>query len=171
MEHIAVSIIDALSAHHVSPQIINFIIAMIPLLELRGSILVAGGALGLPFIQTYITAVLGNMLPIPFILLFIEKIFAFMKRAKHLRGIPDFFESRAMKKSDQIAKYGYLGLFLFVAIPLPGTGAWTGSLLAVLLGLDRKKSLLFIFFGVLTAGLIMSMISYGVIQTIIGLIN
>ena len=72
-----------------------------------------------------------------------------------------------MKKSGQIEKYGYWGLFLFVAIPLPGTGAWTGSLLSVLLGMDRKKSLFFIFLGVLTAGLIMSLVGYGVLGNIV----
>ena len=144
---------------------------MIPLLELRGSILVAGAALKLPLIQTYIVAVIGNMLPIPFILLFIEKIFNLMKKVKYLEKFPNWCERKAMKKSDQIKKYGYWGLFLFVAIPLPGTGAWTGSLLAVLLGLKRGKSLLFILFGVMTAGLIMSLISYGVLQNIINLFN
>lgn len=169
MDSVVNSIIAALSARNVSPQIITLLISMIPLLELRGSILVAGAALKLPLIQTYITAVIGNMLPIPFILLFIEKIFNFMKKIKYLEKFPNWCERKAMKKSDQIKKYGYWGLFLFVAIPLPGTGAWTGSLLAVLLGLKRGKSLLFIFFGVMTAGLIMCLISYGVLQNIINL--
>ena len=112
-------------------------------------------------------AVLGNMLPIPFILLFIEKIFAWMKKSKHFHKIPDWLEKKALSKSAQIEKYGYLGLFLFVAIPLPGTGAWTGSLIAVLFGMKPKKSLLFIFLGVLTAGLIMSLLSFGVLKQLI----
>ena len=161
------SIIAALSARNVSPQIITLLISMIPLLELRGSILIAGAALKLPLIQTYITAVIGNMLPIPFILLFIEKIFNSMKKVKYLEKFPNWCEKKAMKKADQIKKYGYWGLFLFVAIPLPGTG----SLLAVLLGLKRGKSLLFILLGVMTAGLIMSLISYGVLQSIINLFH
>lgn len=169
MEAAVGSIISVLEAHNVSPQIINFIIAMVPLLELRGSILVAGSILHLPFVQTYITAVIGNMLPIPFILLFIEKIFALMKKVKGIKKFPEWIEAKAMKKSEQIEKYGYLGLFLFVAIPLPGTGAWTGSLLAVLFGMKPKKSLLFIFLGVLTAGLIMSLVSFGVINSIVSL--
>lgn len=169
MNGVVSTIITALEAHNVSPQIITFLISMIPLLELRGSILVAGSILRLPFIQTFITAVLGNMLPIPFILLFIEKIFEWMKRIKFLKKFPEWIENKAMKKSEQIEKYGYLGLFLFVAIPLPGTGAWTGSLLAVLFGMKMKKSLLFIFLGVLTAGLVMSLVSFGAINTIVNL--
>ena len=132
----------------------------------RGSIL-AAGLMKMSFFPSYIAAVLGNMLPIPFILLFIEKIFAWMKKSKHLHKIPDWLEKKALSKSAQIEKYGYLGLFLFVAIPLPGTGAWTGSLIAVLFGMKPKKSLLFIFLGVLTAGLIMSLLSFGVLKQLI----
>jgi uncharacterized membrane protein len=92
-----------------------------------------------------------------------------MKKIKGLKKVPEWIEAKAMKKSEQIEKYGYLGLFLFVAIPIPGTGAWTGSLLAVLFGMKPKKSLLFIFFGVLTAGIIMSLVSFGAINTIVNL--
>lgn len=166
MDSIAIAIKDALVGWGIPHQLITALISMIPLLELRGSILVAG-LLKLPLIQTYIAAVVGNMVPIPFILLFIQAIFNWMKKVKHLSSVPTKLEEKVMKKSDQIQKYGYFGLFLFVAIPLPGTGAWTGSLLAVLLGLNRKKSLLFVFFGVLTAGLIMTLVSYGVIGSII----
>ena len=166
MESIVHSIVDALSGK-ISKEFIVFLVSMIPLLELRGSIL-AAGFLQMNFVPTYIAAVLGNMLPIPFILLFIEKIFAWMKTRKHLKKFPEAIEKRAMSKAGQIEKYGYFGLFLFVAIPLPGTGAWTGSLLSVLLCLNRKKSLLFIFLGVLTAGLVMSLISFGIIKNILG---
>ena len=121
----------------------------------------------LPFIETFIASVIGNMIPIPFILLFIEKIFDWMKKVKGLEKIANGIEKKAMSKSEQIEKFGYLGLFLFVAIPLPGTGAWTGSLLAVLFRLKRWKSLLFIFLGVITAGLIMSALSYGLLNTIL----
>jgi uncharacterized membrane protein len=169
MNGVVSSIITALTARNISPQIITFLISMIPLLELRGSIVVAGSILKLPLVQTFIAAVLGNMLPIPFILLFIEKIFDWMKKIKGLKKVPEWIEAKAMKKSEQIEKYGYLGLFLFVAIPIPGTGAWTGSLLAVLFGMKPKKSLLFIFFGVLTAGIIMSLVSFGAINTIVNL--
>ena len=162
MDNIAIAIKDVLVAQGIPHQLITMLISIIPLLELRGSILVAG-LLKLPLIQTYISAVIGNMIPIPFILLFIQAIFNWMKKIKHISSIPLKLEKKVMKKSDQIEKYGYWGLFLFVAIPLPGTGAWTGSLLAVLLGLNRKKSLFVILLGVLTAGLIMTLVSYGVI--------
>lgn len=166
MESIVHSIVNSLNGK-ISKEFIVFLVSMIPLLELRGSIL-AAGFLKMNFVPTYIAAVLGNMLPIPFILLFIEKIFAWMKKSKQLHKIPEWIEKRAMSKSAQIEKYGYLGLFLFVAIPLPGTGAWTGSLLSVLLGLKGKKSFLFIFLGVLTAGLIMSLLAFGIIKNLIG---
>lgn len=167
MEALTTSIVEALSSHGVSPQIITFLISMIPLLELRGSIIVAGGLLKLPFIQTFIAAVLGNMLPIPFILLFIKKIFAWMRKSKRLRKFPEWCEKRAMNHSEQIEKYGYFGLFLFVAIPLPGTGAWTGSLIASLLEMKTSKCLIAVLCGVITAGLIMSVLSFGLIQKLI----
>lgn len=168
MDNIAISIMTALDGWGIPHQVITALISMIPLLELRGSILVAG-LLKLPFIQTFIAAVIGNMIPIPFILIFIRKIFEWMKnsRIKWIAAVPTKLEKKVMKKSGQIEKYGYWGLFLFVAIPLPGTGAWTGSLLSVLLGMNRKKSLFFIFLGVLTAGLIMSLVGYGVLGNII----
>ena len=159
MDSIVQSIVTALSGK-ISKELIVFLVSMVPLLELRGSIL-AAGLMKMSFFPSYIAAVLGNMLPIPFILLFIEKIFAWMKKSPH------WLEKKALSKSAQIEKYGYLGLFLFVAIPLPGTGAWTGSLIAVLFGMKPKKSLLFIFLGVLTAGLIMSLLSFGVLKQLI----
>lgn len=166
MDSLTTSLVDTLNSHGVSPHIITFLISMIPLLELRGSIIVAGGLLKLPFIQTYIVSVLGNMLPIPFILIFIKSIFKWMKNSKHLHKFPDWLEKKALSKSDQIEKYGYLGLFLFVAIPLPGTGAWTGALISVLLGLKPKKSFLFILLGVMTAGVIMTLISLLIKQVV-----
>ena len=167
MEALVGSIIETMEGWGVSPQIITVFISMIPLLELRGSIVIAGGILKLPFIQTFIAAVIGNMIPIPFILLFIKKIFDWMKKVECLKKIPTKIEEKAMKKSEQIEKYGYLGLCLFVAIPLPGTGAWTGSLLAVLFGLKPSKSLFVVFLGVIIAGFIMSVLSFGLIQNIL----
>lgn len=149
----------------VAKEVIVFIVSMIPILELRGSIL-AAGFLKMEFLSTFIIAVLGNMLPIPFILLFIDKIFGWLKKTK-LKDMVEKLESRALSKSDQIRKYGKFGLFLFVAIPLPGTGAWTGSLAASLLRMKPKDSIGPIFLGVITAGLIMSLISFGVIKQII----
>lgn len=162
MDSIAQSLTQSLSAVGVPSWLVVMLISMIPLLELRGSILVAGILLKMKFLVTYISAVIGNMIPIPFILLFITTIFNWMKKMPFVNKFPDWCEKKALKHSEQIEKYGYFGLYLFVAIPLPGTGAWTGSLLAVLFGLDFKKSLLSILLGVMTAGCIMSIIAFGV---------
>lgn len=149
----------------VSKELIVFIISMIPILELRGS-LIAAGFLKMKFLSTYILAVIGNMLPIPFILIFIDKIFLWLKKTPLKKAVIKL-ENRAVSKSDIIKKYGKFGLFLFVAIPIPGTGAWTGSLVAVMLRMKFKDAILPIFLGVLTAGLIMSLISFGIIKQVI----
>lgn len=164
MSGIVETIVDFFSGR-ISRELIVFIISMIPILELRGS-LIAAGFLKMRFLSTYIIAVIGNMLPIPFILIFIDKIFLYLKKTP-LKNFVEKLENRALAKSDVIKKYGKLGLFLFVAIPLPGTGAWTGSLAAVLMRMKFRDSILPIFLGVLTAGLIMSMISFGIIKQII----
>lgn len=164
MESIVQSIVDAMGGT-VSKEIIVFIISMIPVLELRGSLL-AAAFLKMSFAKTFIIAVIGNMLPIPFILLFIEQIFSWLKKTR-LKNIVEKLENKALSKSDQIRKYGKFGLFLFVAIPLPGTGAWTGSLAAKLLRMKFRDAIWPIFLGVLTAGLIMSLISFGIIKQII----
>lgn len=163
-ESIALSIAEFFSGK-VSKEIIVFLVSMLPILELRGSLIVAG-FLKMEFLATYIIAVLGNMLPIPFILLFIEKIFTLLKKTR-AKNLVVKLENKALSKSDQIKKYGKFGLFLFVAIPLPGTGAWTGSLIAVLLRMKMKDSLPWIFLGVLTAGLIMSLLAFGIIKVVI----
>ena len=149
----------------ISKEFIVFIVSMLPILELRGSLIVAG-FLKMEFLATYIIAVLGNMLPIPFIFLFIDKIFNLLKKTKCKKLITKI-ENKALSKSDQIKKFGKFGLFLFVAIPLPGTGAWTGSLIAVLLRMKMKESLPWIFLGVLVAGLIMSLLAFGIIKVVI----
>ena len=149
----------------VSKELIVFVISMIPILELRGSIL-AAGFLNMEFLSTFIVAVIGNMLPIPFILLFIDKIFDWLKKTK-LKNMVEKLERRALSKSGQIQKYGKVGLFLFVAIPLPGTGAWTGALAASLLRMKPKESIFPIFMGVVTAGLIMSLLAFGIIKQIV----
>lgn len=137
-----------------------FFISMAPLIELRGAIPVAA-ALDMPWIESFIVSVIGNMIPVPFILLFIRKILAFMKTKKSLAPIANWILDRAAKRTDNVLKYEGLGLFLFVAIPLPGTGAWTGALVAALLDMRFKYALPSIFFGVVCAGFIMSGISYG----------
>ncbi len=147
-------------------ELIVFIISMIPVLELRGSIL-AAGLLKMEFLSTYIIAVIGNMVPIPFILLFIDKIFDFLRNTKTFKPMVEKLEKKALSKSGQIQKYGKWGLFLFVAIPLPGTGAWTGALIASLMRFKVRDALPWIFLGVAGAGLIMSLISFGIIKQVI----
>lgn len=163
-ESIALAIAEFFSGK-ISKELIVFLVSMLPILELRGSLIVAG-FLKMEFLATYIIAVLGNMLPIPFIFLFIDKIFNSLKKTRLKKHVVRL-EERALSKSDQIRKYGKFGLFLFVAIPLPGTGAWTGSLIAVLLRMKMKDSLPWIFLGVLTAGLVMSLLAFGIIKVVI----
>lgn len=137
-------------------------IAALPVLELRGAI-PYGVANGLPYLGVLAVSVIGNMLPVPFIILFVRKIFDWMKKkSKFLAGIAEKLEKRAENKMDVIEKYEMLGLFILVAIPLPGTGAWTGSLISALLGLRLKNAFPMILLGVLTACVIMMIISYGV---------
>ena len=157
-------IVDTFSGN-LPKELIVFIISMIPILELRGSIL-AAGFLKMEFLSTFIIAVIGNMLPIPFILLFIDKIFAWLKKTR-LKNLVEKLENKALSKSDQIRKYGRWGLLLFVGIPLPGTGAWTGALIASMLRMKKRESLPFIFLGVLLAGLIMSLLAFGIIKQVI----
>ena len=115
----------------VSGEIIIFIISMIPILELRGGLLAASPALlNVPILRAIPICVAGNLLPIPFILLLITPVFQWMKGTKLFRPMVEKLESKAMSKSDKIEKYEFWGLVLFVGIPLPGTGAWTGSLIA-----------------------------------------
>ena len=165
MESLVHGIVGALLGR-VPRWVIILIVSMIPILELRGSIL-AAGFMDVEFLPTYIAAVIGNMIPIPFILLFIAKIFDWMKKREKLGKIARKLEEKAISKSEGIKKYGKLGLFLFVAIPLPGTGAWTGSLAAVILGFKPREAFVPILLGVMTAGLVMSLIAFGLIRAII----
>ena len=142
-------------------EVAIFIISLLPILELRGG-LIAARILGVKFIKAFIICYIANILPVPFILLFINWIFNKMSKWKPTKRIVDWLRNKTLKKKEQIDKYGYFGLFLFVGIPLPGTGAWTGSLLAILLNLDKKKSFITIAIGVLAAGIIMSLLSYGI---------
>ena len=148
------------------PILIPFIISMIPILELRGG-LIAASILGIPMWEAIGVCVLGNILPIPFILLFIEKILNWMEGCKigWMRKLALWLKARGTgKKADKIRKVEFLGLLLVVGIPLPGTGAWTGSLIASLLHVSRKKSVPAIFLGLILATVIMCIVSYGGLQ-------
>ena len=124
----------------ISEEWIIFIISLFPILELRGG-LIAAGLLGVPWVKAFAICFVGNMLPVPFILLFIRKIFEVMKRSKAFEKIVIKMEKKAEKNSEKVKKYELLGLFLLVAIPLPGTGAWTGALVAALMDIRLKKSI------------------------------
>ena len=137
-----------------------FLISMLPIVELRGAIPVGVG-LDLNWLWTYIICVIGNMIPVPFIILFIRPIIEFLLKTKYLRGIGEKIRNRTMSKSGKITKYKMFGLFLFVAIPLPGTGAWTGAMLAGLMDMRLKDSVPMILLGVIVAGILMMGISYG----------
>lgn len=143
------------------------ILSMLPIIELRGG-LIAAALLNLEGVLSFIVCYIFNLLPIPFILLLITWIFKQFKKTKILGKFVDKMEEKVDKKKGQIEKYGYWGLFLFVAIPLPGTGAWTGALIAAVLEMDKKKSFVAIALGVAVAGLIMMILSYGLLKGIIG---
>lgn len=164
MESLVQSLTELLGG--LGKEVIVFIISMLPILELRGG-LIASALLGVDFLPGYIVSIIGNVLPIPIVLLFLEKIFDFLKKFKSTKKFVDKIEKKIMSKKDQIEKYGYWGLLLFVGIPLPGTGAWTGSALAVFLHLNKKKSFVVIFLGVVLASIIMSILSYGILDNII----
>ena len=140
-----------------------FLISMLPVVELRGAIPV-GAAIGLPWDLNMIVSIVGNLLPVPFILLFSVKAFEFMKKHNILVKFIEKIENRAKKRSEGLATGEFIGLMLFVAIPFPGTGAWTGALIAALLQFERKRSFIYITLGVLIAAAIMTAASYGVIS-------
>ena len=158
-ETLVQSIIDALSGS-VGKEAIVFIISMIQILELRGALLVAGPLLGVPVATAIPLCIIGNIIPVPFILLLITPIFKWMKGTKTFKPMVDKLEAKAMSKSDKIEKYEFWGLVLFVGIPLPGTGAWTGSLIAALLGVKFKKAFPAVILGICIATVIMWFISY-----------
>ena len=143
-----------------------FFISLLPVIELRGSIPI-GYYQGLPWYTNMITSIIGNILPVPFILLFVVKVFEFMKKRNIMVNVIEKIEKRAMNRSESIANKEFLGLMLFVAIPFPGTGAWTGALIAALLQFDRKKSFVYIFIGVLIAASLVTLGVYGVIGSLV----
>ena len=141
--------------------LLTFLTAMVPVIELRGAVPLGVG-MDLPLLPVLIVAVVGNMLPVPFIALFIRRIFGFLRTKSHkLDRMVSKIEERARKKARKIKKYETLGLFILVAIPLPGTGAWMGALIGSLLNIRLKWLLPAILAGVVTAGVIMCIISYG----------
>ena len=161
MEGLAVAFANTLGKY-VAKEVVVFIVSMIPILELRGGLIVAS-LLQVPITTAIPICIIGNIIPIPFILLFIKQIFKWMKKIKIFRGLIERLENRAMSKSDSIKKYEFWGLVLFVGIPLPGTGAWTGALVAALFDIRLRSALPAILLGVLLAGGIMLAVSCGLL--------
>lgn len=149
----------------ISKEALVFFISTLPILELRGGVL-AGYFLGLPILSTTIFALLGNILPIPLYLMFIEAVLNWALKHKLFVKTITRLKKRALSKSSEVTKYEFWGLCIFVAIPLPGTGAVTGTMIAEALQMDRKKAMLSITLGVLIAGIIMLSISYGLLNFI-----
>ncbi len=154
-----------LTALKFGKEILVFIISLMPILELRGG-LIAAALLNLSPLKSYIICIIGNILPVPFILLLINKILDWMRNSKHFNKIANWLDKKVEKHKGKIEKYGYLGIVLFVGIPLPGTGAWTGSLIAAALEMDKKKTFLSVLIGVFLASIIMMILSFGILANI-----
>lgn len=137
-----------------------FIVSMLPIVELRGAI-PFGVTLGMNWGVVYILSVIGNMIPVPFVIKFFRPIIEYLKKTKLFGKLATKLHERSMKKSENVTKYKLFGLFLFVAIPLPGTGAWTGAAIAALLNMRIKHAIPVILIGVMCAGILMMGLSYG----------
>lgn len=148
-----------------SNEIIVFIISLFPVLELRGG-LIAARVLNMDVLRAFLFCYVGNMIPIPFILLFIRKIFDWMRHWKHLGKLILKMENKAEKHRDTIEKYGAWGLLILVAVPLPGTGGWTGALVAAIMNIRIRRALPIIALGVFIAGLIVAGVSFGLFGAI-----
>ena len=145
----------------IPPELTIFVISLLPILELRGG-MIAARLLGVSFLKAFAICYVGNMLPIPFILLFIKKNFELLRKYPFFEKIITRLEAKTEKNKDKVLRYKSWGLLIFVAIPLPGTGGWTGALMAALLDIDFKRALPIISLGVFIAGLIMSLVTYGI---------
>lgn len=139
---------------------VTFFVSMVPVLELRGAIPL-GVAGGLTPLSALVIAVLGNLVPVPFLIVFTRRIFQWLKHQGRIRVLVEKLEHRAAHKGEVVKKYASLGLFVLVAIPLPGTGAWTGALVAAMLDIRLKYALPAISLGVVAAGLIMTLLTFG----------
>lgn len=146
----------------VGEELCVFFCSMLPIIELRGAIPMAF-AMGLPWWHAYLVSVLGNLLPVPFILIFINIILKWMaaSKVKFFNKITDFLLAKVEKNRERIEKYSFWGLCFFVAIPLPATGAWTGSLVAAVIGMKPLKAFVSALLGVMIAGAIVTLIVYG----------
>lgn len=153
--------IEYLKQSEAGQLLITFLVSMVPVIELRGAIPIGVG-LGLGHFEAMLISILGNMVPVPFIILFIRKIFKWLSvRSEWLGGVITRLETKAEGKWDKVHRYQFFGLMLLVAIPLPGTGAWTGALIAALMDMRMKSAIPSIFFGVVIAGLLVTGLTFG----------
>ena len=148
--------------------VITFLVSMVPIIELRVGVPIATG-MGIDWYIALPVAIIGNIIPVPFILLFVREILDCIDRCDFdfLNKIAKWLHKKVDKNKSSIEKYGYLGLILFVGIPLPGTGAWTGCLIAAVLNMNRRKSFFAIMTGIIMASVIMMAISYGIVGNLI----
>ena len=162
------SIVEALVGffkNTIPAELTVFLLSLLPIIELRGGIL-AAKLLDLDMLRAFFICLVGTLLPTPFILLFINKIFDWMRNTRFVKLV-DRLEAKGRSKFDKINRYKTVGLMIFVAIPLPGTGAWTGSLAAALMKMDFKSAMLSVALGTLIADIIMCILSYGVLGLVI----
>ena len=164
-----VGLFGGLKALPFGKELIVFIISLMPILELRGGLL-AASFMGLDPAKSYIISIIGNIIPVPFILWLINSILNWMRNSKNkrIKNVALWLDKKVIKHKKQIEEYGFWGLVLFVGIPLPGTGAWTGCLIASVLEMDRKKAFLAAMIGIFMASIIMMFISFGLLKFIIG---
>ncbi len=164
MEGIVQTLVNFFS-NTIPAELTVFLLSLMPIIELRGGIL-AAKLLDLGMWRAFFICLVGTLLPTPFILLFINKIFDWMRNTRFVKLV-DRLEAKGRSKFDKINRYKTLGLMIFVAIPLPGTGAWTGSLAAALMKMDFKSAMLSVALGTLIADIIMCLLSYGVLGLVI----
>ncbi|MDD6310733.1 MAG: small multi-drug export protein [Firmicutes bacterium] len=156
---------SAITSTTIGKILCTLFISMVPVIELRGALPIGVG-MGLTPVTALIVSIIGNTIPVPIVILFIRKIMDFMKRFQFFAKFANWLENKAMKHEGKIQKYEALGLFILVAIPLPGTGAYTGSLVAALFDIRLKTAFPVIFAGVVTAGLIVFFITYGIVAIV-----
>ena len=153
--------IEALEAEYMGKMLVTFLVSMVPVMELRGGI-PFGAALGLDPLSASIAAILGNLVPVPFIMLFVRHVFNWMRKYERTAALVDRFERKAHIKGETVKKYQNLGLCILVAIPFPGTGAWTGALVASFLEMRIRKALIPMITGVCIAAFIVSCVTWGI---------
>lgn len=166
-EKLTENLVNQLSSLLILPfgkQLIVFIISLMPVLESRGG-LIAASLIKLDIIQSVIIAFIGNIIPLIIIILAFDKLYAFMRKSrfKFLNSVASYVDNKIAKHKASIEKYDFWGLALFVGIPFPGTGAWTGCIIASVLQMDKKKALVSSIIGVIIATSIMTIFSFGIL--------